>query len=274
MPVAADIVEPWFRSRRRAPWLEGVLTDLPAMTAFVPDPGEGRLFTSTRPVRATDATPGGRLRLDAIARFLQDVAEDDVTDSGWDEPYIWLLRRCELVLASYPLLGGEVTLRTYCSATGPRWAERTTTLSAKDGDLIQAKALWVAVAGDTGAPAPLSAEFHRVYGPSAQGRTVSARLYHPAPDPGLGSRPWPLRSADFDSARHVNNSVHWIAVEDAMATAVPDQEWLPATAEIEYRQPIIPGCQPALVMQASPGRHLAAWLMDGPDVLASARLAS
>jgi acyl-ACP thioesterase len=242
------------------------------VTAFLADPPAGRLFTSARAVRATDATMTGRLRLDAIARYLQDVAEDDVADSGWDEPYFWLLRRCELSLAAYPRLGDELTLRTYCSGTGARWAERTTTLSAKDGDVIQAKALWVAVARDTGALAPLSAEFHGVYGPSAQGRKVSTRLHHLAPDPALAGRPWPLRSSDFDTARHVNNTVHWMAFEDAMSSAMPG-DWLPASAEIEYRQPILPGYQPSLAAQVSPG-HLAAWLLDGEDVLASARLES
>ncbi len=61
--------------------------------AFVPDPVSGRIFATSRLVRMTDVTPSGRLRLDAIARYLQEAAEDDVTDSGWDEPCDWLLRR-------------------------------------------------------------------------------------------------------------------------------------------------------------------------------------
>ena len=33
-------------------------------------------------MRLADVTPGGRLRLDALARYLQDVAGDDVDDAG------------------------------------------------------------------------------------------------------------------------------------------------------------------------------------------------
>ena len=69
--------------------------------------------------------------------------------------------------------------RTFCSATGPRWAERTTTLSGPSGDLVQARAIWVAITRADGHPCPLGPVFHRLYGPSAGGRQVSARLSHP-----------------------------------------------------------------------------------------------
>ena len=234
---------------------------------FAADPAEGRLFATERTVRSTDATPDGRLRLDGLARFLQDVAEDDVHDSGWDEGLAWLVRRYEFRLNGFPRLGEAVQLRTFCSALGPRWAQRTTTLSADGRDLIQAGAVWVAVSRDSGVTVPLGQEFRNVYGPSAQGRTVSARLYLPGPDPDRQAAPWPLRSVDYDTAGHVNNSVHWAAIEDAMAGT----GWLPGQAEMEYPRPMLPGCQPELVTDRSDGK-LRAWLTDGADVLASARL--
>src|SRR5215831_9616535 len=46
------------------------------------EPGTGRIYSTRRIVRSTDVTPSGRLRLDALARYLQIVAEDDVADSG------------------------------------------------------------------------------------------------------------------------------------------------------------------------------------------------
>src|SRR5215469_10579554 len=123
-----------------------LLPDLAA--AFAPDPAAGRLFTTSRSVRSTDVIATGLLRLDAIARYLQEAAEDDVADAGWDEPYDWLLRRCVLTVRKYPAQGDLVRIRTFCSALGPRWAERTTTLSVEAADLVQATALWVAVARD------------------------------------------------------------------------------------------------------------------------------
>ncbi len=238
--------------------------------AFVPDPVSGRIFATSRLVRMTDVTPSGRLRLDAIARYLQEAAEDDVTDSGWDEPYDWLLRRSVVTIAGFPAHRERVTVRTFCSGTGPRWAERTTTVSGPGGDLIQARAIWVAVASQTGAPAPLSREFLAVYGESAHGRKVTARLYHDGPDPALAGRPWPVRAADLDPAGHVNNTVHWAAAEDALAGV----GWLPSAAEIEYAQPILPGSEPTLVVGEHLPSGLDVWLMAGRARLVSVRLSA
>jgi acyl-ACP thioesterase len=139
---------------------------------------------------------------------------------------------------------------------------------------MQARAVWAAVARDSGHSVPLGPAFHRLYGKAAQGRTVSARLSLPAPPSADGQdavhpgRAWPLRASDFDMAGHVNNSVHWAAVEDVLAEA----GWLPSGAELEYHRPILPGHDPRLVVTEQPDQ-LRCWLLDGPHRLASARLA-
>jgi acyl-ACP thioesterase len=234
---------------------------------FVPLPESGRVFTAGYQARSTDVTPGGRLRFDALARYLQAAAEDDLADAGWEEPYDWVLRRCAIAAGDYPRHGQHFRLATFCSATGPRWAERTTTLSTTAGDLMQATALWVAVARATGRPGPLGPAFHRIYGPAAQGRQVSARLSHPRPDASLRGRDWPLRSSDFDPIGHVSNTIHWQAVEDVLVEAA----WLPVRAEIEYYHPILPGDPVQLVSGVASGQaHI--WLQNGPRRLASAQL--
>jgi acyl-ACP thioesterase len=236
---------------------------------FAPDPARGRVFTTApRLVRSTDATPAGRLRFDALARYLQEAAEDDVAAAGWQDECHWLLRRCALAVQGYPRRGDEVRLRTFCSATGPRWAERTSTVSGPGGDLIQSRAVWVAVDPATGRPRPLGPRFTHVYGESAAGRAVSARLSHPAPDGGSAGRDWALRASDFDLAGHVNNSIHWAAVEDVLAGL----DWLPSSAGIEYHRPILPG-QPARLATRHEDGGLWAWLTGGGKQFASAVLA-
>lgn len=242
---------------------------------FRPEPSSGRAYTARRIVRSTDVTPAGRLRLDALARYLQLAAEDDLADSGLTEAVVWLVRRCELRIGQLPGMGERLAITTYCSGTGARWAERTTTLSGPDGPVVQARAVWTAVSRADGRPVALSAEFARVYGPSAGERVVSVRLRHPRPEPdvlapagpGGGPREWPLRAADFDTAGHVNNAVHWAAVEDEIAVA----GWVPALAELEYPRAIEPGTRP--VLAASRGEsETQLWLLDRDRVLASARL--
>ncbi|MGH3191409.1 MAG: acyl-ACP thioesterase domain-containing protein [Streptosporangiaceae bacterium] len=234
---------------------------------FMSCPARGRVYATSRTVRAADVTPAGRLRLDAFARYLQEAAEDDVADTGWQAPYDWLARRCMVSARGYPLLGDRVTLRTFCTGTGPRWAERTTTLADPAGELMQATAVWVAI-GRNGEPARLGPGFHRLYGEAAGGRRVSARLTLPAPSPAAAGRPWPVRASDFDPAGHVNNTVHWQAAEDLLAGL----EWLPAAAELEYHQPILPGGNPQLLVSHAPDRVLF-WLVNDRGRLASGRLA-
>lgn len=234
-------------------------------------PAAGRVFTGERTVRLGDATPRGRLRLDAIATFLQDVAEDDAADAGWPSSIGWVLRRCAMTVRRFPRRGEHVSLQTFCSGTGARWAERTTTVAGDTGGLLQARAIWVAVDAATGRPARLGDLFHDVYGPSTAGRSVSSRLTLPAP-PAQGERtdrPWPVRATDLDVWEHVNNAVHWQAVEDELARV----DWVPAVAELEYNEAIVASDSPSLVSRRSPGR-LSVWLVEGDRLLASARVAA
>jgi acyl-ACP thioesterase len=225
------------------------------------------VYATSRTVRATDVTPARRLRLDAFARYLQDAAEDDVADTGWAAPYDWLLRRCVVSARGYPVLGDRVTLDTFCTGTGPRWAERTTTLAGPGGDLMQATAVWVAVGRD-GQPSELGPGFHHFYGQAAGGRRVTARLTIPAPVPAAAGSAWPLRATDFDPAGHVNNAVHWAVAEGILAGL----DWLPVTAELEYHRPVLPGDTPQLLTSVAADQALF-WLVNGEGRLASGRLA-
>jgi acyl-ACP thioesterase len=241
-----------------------------AQPGFLAEPQAGRVFRTRRFVRSTDVTPAGRLRLDCVARYLQWAAEDDVADSGLADPIVWLVRRCELRIAALPAMGDRLSVATFCSGTGPRWAERTTTLTGADGrPLVQARAVWAAVGRADGRPSALSAGFGRIYGPSAGDRVVSVRLSHPraASDEAGPARAWPLRAADFDTAGHVNNAIHWAVVEDELASS----GWLPRTAGIEYHRAIVPGDQPEVRVQRDAGQTML-WLTAGARLLASARL--
>jgi acyl-ACP thioesterase len=234
---------------------------------FAGDPAEGRVFTDGRAVRGPDVTMDGRLRLDALARYLQEAAEGDLADAGLRPAYDWIVRKCAVRIAAFPRLGQRLQVRTFCSAVGPRWAERTTTLAAGHGDLVQARAVWAAVARESGRPCPLGPDFYRVYAPSAGGRSVSVRLSHPRPaEPSAGDR-WPLRVTDFDASGHVNNAIYWAAVEETVAGL----GWLPGGAEVEFHRPALPGCEPRLLRGAAPDQAWA-WLLTGSSPLASARL--
>jgi acyl-ACP thioesterase len=235
---------------------------------FMSRPVRGRVFGTQRLIRSTDVTPAGRLRFDALARYLQQVAEDDLADAALEESYDWFVRKCAVTVHEFPSYDSKIWLDTFCSATGPRWAERTTTITGTGGELMQATAVWAAVTRTGGRPAELGPEFHRLYGAAAQGRVVSVRLSHPRPPAAPAGGIWPLRASDFDTAGHVNNAIHWAAVEDVLAGL----DWLPDGAELEYHRPVLPGCDPYLAASHEKD-EVSLWLLDGPQRLASARLA-
>lgn len=191
-----------------------------------------RRFRTTRKVRLGDVDRHGRLRLDAIARYLQDVANDDAEDAAVDDPQTWVLRKVSLTIESLPRLGQRVELTTWCSGVGPRWAERRTDV----GDAIQATALWVYVDPKTLLPARLPPSFHEVWAP-ADGRKVRGRLTHSEPCSETVFRLWPVRATDFDVLHHMTNAAYWHPVVETW----PDRRI--TAAEIEYRVPITPDRQ-------------------------------
>lgn len=173
-------------------------------------PGDGRRFSARRPVRLSDCGPDGLLRPDGLARYLQDVATDDWDDTGIESTDTWLVRRSSFRLvdgATWPKLGDDVTLTTWCSGSGAAWAERRTDV-AHDGHVtIETVALWVPV-GPSGRPVRVGSTFYDVYGENAR-RRVGGRIERRDPGPDAVRRPWPLRRTDLDVVGHVNNAALW-----------------------------------------------------------------
>ena len=93
------------------------------MFPFVPAPSVGRIHEGAAVVRLGDSSPGGRARLDAMARHLQDVSDDDARAAGFGE-YTWVVRRTALAVHSFPAYLEPLTLRTWCAGFGAAWAER------------------------------------------------------------------------------------------------------------------------------------------------------
>ena len=68
------------------------------MPEFVPLGDEGRRYSEDYLIRLGDADENGLLRLDGVARLLQDVATDDWTDTGIATEDTWVVRRTQLRL--------------------------------------------------------------------------------------------------------------------------------------------------------------------------------
>ena len=224
-------------------------------TALVaPRPG-GRTFTAEVVAGLGDAAPGGRVRLDALARWLLDVAYRDVGAAGLLDDGTWIVRRLRIRVECFPRFDERCELVTFCSGVGAVLAERRTTIRGNAGAHVEAVALWEHLEpGGEGLRAPSDA-YRDVYGTSAGDRRVRARLFHDAsPPPGAPVREFAFRAADLDLAEHVNNAVYWGALEELLAGA--DEPAVPFDAEIEHRGPGDAG--PATIA----GTPAAAWVLD------------
>ena len=235
---------------------------------LVPVPDFGRVFERRRRVRLGDASPGGRLRFDALARYLQDVSNDDTRDAALDNEMGWVVRRIAIVVDPSAVFGEELTLRTFCSGTGARWAERRVSVTGDRGAAIEAATLWVHVDNRTGRPAVLTPEFHAVFTPTAAGRTVRARLEHDDPPPAAlaGARSWPTRVVDFDVLGHMNNAAYWATVEEELLRKRDLRA--PLRAEFEFRSAVEPG-HPVRVAVAETPDELRLWLVGENDAVAA-----
>lgn len=211
---------------------------------LVPLPSSGRVYVASRRVRLGDSSPGGRVRFDAIARYLQDIANDDSRDAGSPNPTAWVARRTVIRVESLPRYLDMLTLKTWCSALGPRWAQRRYSIASDDNSTvgsIEAATLWVHVNMDTMKPIEVPADFAAQFGEAAAGRTISARLHlrtRPG-DAAVSTTVWPLRFVDFDVLGHVNNSVYWSIIEEQLARL--NDLRAPLIVALDHRDAIDPG---------------------------------
>lgn len=193
-----------------------------------------RRFAAQRPIRLSDTDTTGRLRLDAVARYLQDVAADDVLDAGWaPDEHIWVVRRTVLEVVQPFLDDTEVELATWCGGTAASAALRCTSVSGDRGGRIDAEMTWIHL-GPNLQPLRLGERFLAVYGGSAAGRRASTRLELPGPPDDAAHADWRLRATDVDRLRHVNNAAYWAPVEELFAPRLR----APHRATLEYRQPL------------------------------------
>ncbi|MEZ5145374.1 MAG: thioesterase [Acidimicrobiales bacterium] len=234
----------------------------PGAEALLEAPAAGRVHRSDRLVRFGDTSPKGRLRLDALARYLQDAAADDAVDAGIDDPFPWVVRRAVVEVHAPAAAGERLTLATWCSGTGSHWAERRVSVTGDRGAHLETVALWVHVHPRSGRPAPLVPGFDEVYGAAAAGRRVTARLRHVGAVPdGTSCRPWALRFVDFDVLGHVNNAAAWAVVEEVLADVDEGPSW-PRRVEVEFREPILRADEVSVhhVGPTSPGGEVSLWV--------------
>jgi acyl-ACP thioesterase len=221
-----------------------------------------RIFGQDRRPGFADCAPSGRMRLDALACWLQDVAYADVEDAGLHDVAVWVVRRTRIRVNRFPRFGERFSVTTFCSGIGRMWAERRTDIRsavyAESVPDVQAVSLWVHLDPEHWRPSPLTETELSTYTAMQPPRRVTARLRHPGPDGGDDHGGWTFRATECDIADHVNNAAYWAPLEDELVRRDDPQS---LDVEIEYRTPAQPG--PKRLLGDGPMR----WILGDEDEL-------
>ena len=202
----------------------------------MPLPASGRMFRTGCRIRLSDTDATGRLRLDAVARYLQDAATDDVEETGWGAPeHLWVLRSIRVDVVVPCLDDQRVEITTWGSGFSALAAARRWSLEGDRGGKIEVDSVWIHLGPDA-RPARIGDGFD-AYAEAAGGRRASSRLTLPEPPADAPRAPWPLRVTDVDVLGHVNNAAYWHAVEHCLVGTAPDLR-LPMRARLDYRHPV------------------------------------
>jgi acyl-ACP thioesterase len=222
-----------------------------ALDDLVPIPARGRTFSAARAVRLSDMDVRGRVRLDAVARYLQDVAIEDVDETGWGLPeHVWFIRSVRIDVLAPFLRDRRIELVTWCSGLASLAAGRRWSLAGDAGGQIEVDSVWIHLGPDQ---RPRRLDGFEVYGEAAGDRRVTTKAELASPEDGVRTR-WHLRSTDVDLHGHVNNAVYWQAVEERLAEGMLPDVTRPLRARLEYRRPLDLDDRVELVERSLEGR--------------------
>lgn len=238
-----------------------------------PRPGAPH-FDATYRIRTGDVDSAFRLRLDGAARLLQDIANDNIEQSGFqDSDPFWILRRTVIDVYSPIEWPGSIELSRWCGATSSRWsnmrvrmtspaqADAFNTHPGPDG-LIETEGFWIKV-NEKGLPSRMSdgmAEMVAGMTDELRLRWVAMNTDTPPEQPSVADRRHRLRVTDFDPFEHLNNAAYWAMVEDELAEH-PDLRDRPHRAVIEYLAPIPHTTRDLTIRRRRDGDRLLMWIL-------------
>ncbi|WP_082899667.1 acyl-[acyl-carrier-protein] thioesterase [Rhodococcus phenolicus] len=210
-------------------------------------PADASPYTTERTVRTGDVDNNQRLRLDGIARYLQDIGTDNLAavDATGTDP-LWIVRRTVIDVhrpARYPQ---HLRLRRWCDALSTRWANVRVRMDENDPDgegaLIETAGFWIDISPTSGAPTRISDPLFEHMSRHARDTRLRWHAWL-SPEPtgtNHDATPFPLRVTDIDPFDHVNNTTYWHGVEEHLAGRSDLQDG-PYRAIVEHLRPVVAG---------------------------------
>lgn len=244
-------------------------------------------------VRTGDIDQDMRVRLDGIARYLQDVANDNIAVLPFaDTDPFWIIRRTVIDVLEPITWPSELRMERWCGALSTRWTNMRVRITAEGGTnrfnpeprpdgLVETEAFWINMT-ESGTPARISDLAMETLTAMTDEHRLRWRAMNPATPPAaealeLPDREHVLRITDFDPFKHLNNAAYFEAVEDELVHHA-DLIDGPHRAIIEYLRPITPGTRVTIRRQRLDGTLLIWFVIPDdagePQVAASVSVAS
>ncbi|MCV7087230.1 acyl-[acyl-carrier-protein] thioesterase [Mycolicibacter hiberniae] len=219
----------------------------------VPDPHPD-VFDRQWPLRVADIDRAGRLRMDAAARHIQDIGQDQLRECGYQETHpLWIVRRTMMDLIAPIEFQDMLRIRRWCSGTSNRWCEMRVRIDGRKGGLFESEAFWININRETQGPARISDDFLARLKRTTSVDRLRWKAYLTA-----GSREdaaeiheYPIRFTDIDLFDHMNNSVYWSVVEDYLSS-YPELLGAPLRVTLEHDAPVALGDKLEIVSHVHP----------------------
>lgn len=200
-------------------------------------PDSGYVYETGWRLATTDIDEHKRLRLDGVARYIQEVGAEHLADAKLADVHPhWIVLRTVIDVLQPIEIPSDITFRRWCAALSTRWCNMRVQLQGSDGGLIETEGFWICMNKDTLTPSRLSDECVARFGSTTDNHRLRWRAWLTEPVDGAVT-PFPLRRTDIDHFEHVNNTIYWHGVHEILGQ-VPELESAPYRAVLEYRSPI------------------------------------
>ncbi|MGB3334770.1 MAG: acyl-[acyl-carrier-protein] thioesterase [Mycobacterium sp.] len=225
------------------------------------------VFDRQWPLRVADIDRLGRLRMDAAARHIQDIGQDQLRQMGYEATHpLWIVRRTMMDLIAPIEFQDLLRVRRWCSGASNRWCEMRVRIDGKrKGGLVEAESFWININRETQGPARMSDDFLAALMRTTTVDRLRWKAYLKA-----GGREdadeiheYPIRVTDIDLFDHMNNSVYWSVVEDYLSS-YPELLATPLRVTLEHDAAIALGDKLEIVSHVHPAGSTDRF---GPDLV-------
>lgn len=201
-------------------------------------PATGYVYRTSWPVATGDLDGNLHLRLDGVARYIQEVGAENLVDAGEAEEHPhWLVQRTVIDVIEPIAFPGEVSFSRWCSALSSRWCTMRVDLVGSGGGRIETEGFWIAINAKTLTPQRVSDTLIERFASTTDVHRLKWRPWLQNPHDVDHVVPFALRRTDIDIFEHVTNTAYWHAIHEVMAL-VPEVCTPPYRAVVEYRRPI------------------------------------